>query len=46
MTQIHLFLKILFKGQSENQNLGGSPDEVLHHLKFKNMNRLAWSSQH
>ena len=29
-----------FKEQSENQNLGDSADEILHHLKLKNVNRL------
>ena len=34
-----------FKEQSENQNLGDSADEILRHLKLKNMNRLViWSS--
>ena len=30
-----------FKKQSENRNLDDSPDEILHLLKLKNMNRLA-----
>ena len=30
-----------FKEQSENRNLDDSPDEILHLLKLKNMNRLA-----
>ena len=29
-----------FKEQSESRNLGDSPNEILHHLKFKNVNRL------
>ena len=29
-----------FKEQSENQNFADSADEILHHLKLKNMNRL------
>ena len=29
-----------FKEQFESRNLGDSPNEILHHLKFKNVNRL------
>ena len=32
---------LLFKEQSEIQNSGDSPDEILHHLKLKNVNRVA-----
>ena len=43
MRQIHLFLKIQFKEQSQNQNPSEkSMYEILHHFKLKNMNRLAF----
>ena len=34
MTQLHLFLK------TENQNLSDGANEIVHHLKFKNVNML------
>ena len=41
MRQIDLFLKTQLKEQSQKQNPGESPDEILHHFKLKKMNRLA-----
>ena len=41
MTQIHVFQNSQSKEQSENQKLGDSPDEILHHLKLTNVNSLA-----
>ena len=37
MTQAHLFLNSQFKEQSENQNLGDGADEIMRHLKLKNV---------
>ena len=40
MMQIHLVLKIHGKKTVSNQISGESPNEILHHLKFKNVNKL------